>query len=68
MSKGDGIEDKEIKDFFYFLKVANETIKEKGIIYDFTCPLCEGQAQGIKNTHNEHLWAKCEKCNMSIIQ
>lgn len=62
------MEDKEIQDFLKFLKVANETCKEKGKHYEFTCPICNGKADAIKNTYNGHLWAKCEGCDMSIIQ
>lgn len=68
MSKADEIEDEEIKDFFKFLKVANETCKEKGKQYEFKCPLCGGKASGIRNTYNGHLWAKCNGCDMNLIQ
>lgn len=68
MSKADEIEDKEIQDFLKFLKVANDTCKEKGKIYEFECPLCNGKAEAIKNNYNGHLWAKCKKCDMNIIE
>lgn len=68
MSKEDEIKDKEIEDFLKFLKVANETCKKKGKHYEFTCPLCNGKVKAIKNTYNGHLWAKCEGCDMSVIQ
>ena len=62
------IEDKEIQDFLKFMTVADNEIKERGKIYKFTCPLCNGEAEGIKNTYNGDLWAKCEKCEMNVIQ
>ncbi len=62
------IDDKEIEDFLKFLKVANETIKEKGKMYEFECPLCGDKAEGIKNTYNGHLFAKCKNCNMQIME
>lgn len=62
------MEDKEIQDFLKFLKIANETCKEKGKHYEFTCPICGCKAIAIKNTYNGHLRAKCEGCNMLIIQ
>lgn len=68
MSKADEIEDKEIEDFLKFFKVANDTIKEKGKEYEFICPLCGAKAKGIKSNYNGHLWAKCEQCDMNIIE
>lgn len=68
MSKTDEIKDKDIEDFLKFLKVANNVVKEKGKIYEFECPLCQGKAEAIKNTYNGHLWSKCKKCNMNIIE
>ena len=62
------IEDKEIQDFLKFMEIASKTCEEKGKQYDFTCPICGGKAQAIKNTYNGHLWAKCEKCEMNAIQ
>lgn len=68
MSKADEIEDKEIEDFLKFLEVASKACEKKGKQYEFECPLCKGTAQGFKNTYNGHLWAKCEKCDMNIIE
>ena len=62
------MEDKEIQDFLKFLKIANVTCKEKGKHYEFTCPECNGKAIAIRDEFNGHLYAKCEGCNMSIIQ
>lgn len=61
-------EDKEIKDFLEFIKVASDTCKEKGKHYEFICPICGKKAEGIRNTYNGHLWAKCKNCDMSVIQ
>ncbi len=58
----------EKDDFLKFLEVANETIKEKGKIYKFRCPLCGNEAEGSKNTYNGHLFAKCKNCDMQIIE
>ena len=68
MSEADKLEDKEIEDFLKYLKVANEACKEKGKIYDFKCPLCNGNAKVTRNSYNGHLWSKCENCNMNVIQ
>ena len=68
MSEADKKEDKEIEDFLKFLEVANNTCKEKGKHYEFICPLCGNKAQGIRNTYNGHLWAKCSNCDMNVIQ
>lgn len=62
------MEDKEVDDFLKFLNVAYDTCKEKGKHYEFTCPICNGKAQAIKNSYNGHLWAKCETCDMQVIQ
>lgn len=68
MSEADKIEDKEIEESLKFIKVASETCKEKGKQYEFACPLCNGKAEGIRNTYNGHLWAKCSNCDMNVIQ
>lgn len=68
MSKADEIEDKEIEDFLKFMKIANDICKEKGKMYEFECPLCKGKAKAIKNTYNGHLWAKCNDCDINVIQ
>lgn len=62
------IEDKEIEDFLKFMTVASDTCKERGKRYGFNCPLCEGEAGAIKSSYNGHLWAKCNKCGMTVIQ
>ena len=64
----DEIEDTEIEDFLKYLKVTSEIVKEKGKQYKFKCPLCGGKATSIRNTYNGHLWSKCEKCDMQVIQ
>ena len=68
MSKADEIENKEIEEFLNFMKVANDVCKEKGKMYEFECPTCKEKANAIKNTYNGHLWAKCDSCDMSVIQ
>lgn len=40
MSEEDKIKDKEIEEFLRFLKVADDTCKEKGKHYEFVCPIC----------------------------
>lgn len=68
MSEADKLEDKEIEDFLKYSKVANEVCKEKGKGYDFKCPLCGGNAKAIRNTYNGHLWSRCGKCEMVVMQ
>ena len=51
-----------------FMKAAQETIKEPDKQYTFTCPLCGGEAVGGKAGINNHIHAKCNKCNFSIMQ
>ena len=50
------------------MKVASDICKEKGKIYKFKCPICKGKAQAIKNDYNGHLWAKCDSCNIKVIE
>lgn len=45
-----------------------DVCKEKGKMYEFECPTCKEKANAIKNTYNGHLWAKCDSCDMSVIQ
>lgn len=68
MKTADEIEDTEKEDFLKYLKVANEVAKERGKQYKFKCPLCGGEATSSRNDYNGHLWSKCEKCDMRIIQ
>lgn len=65
---GNNIDDKEIEEFLEFLQVASNACKEKGKEYEFECPICKGKAKAIKNNYNGHLWAKCEKCDMNVIE
>lgn len=51
-----------------FMKVAQDVIKEVDKQYEFTCPLCGGDAIGGKASINNHIHAKCNKCNFSITQ
>ena len=51
-----------------FMKAAKEAIKEPDKQYTFTCPLCGGEATGGKAGTNNHIHAKCNKCNISIMQ
>lgn len=51
-----------------FMKVAQDVIKEVDKQYEFTCPLCGGDAIGGKASINNHIHAKCNKCNFSIMQ
>ena len=62
------IENKEIEEFFRYIKSADKAIKEKGKMYDFKCPLCGGNAKAIRNTYNGHLWSRCGKCEMVVMQ
>ena len=62
------IEYKEIDDFLKFVKTASNACKEKGKQYEFTCPLCGKKANAIRDSYNGHLWAKCDNCDMQVIQ
>jgi len=53
---------------FEFIKMADDITIEKGKEYEFECPICKGKGTAIKNSYNGHLYAKCEKCNMTIIE
>lgn len=72
VKKGDEIEEnkceEELEDFLMYLKIAGDVAQEKGKLYEFECPICKGKATAIKNTYNEHLWSKCERCDMTIIE
>ena len=61
-------EEKDIQEFLQYLKVADEMCKEKGKVYEFECPICKGKAKSIKNSYNGHLWSKCEKCDMNVME
>lgn len=58
----------EEDEIFEFIKVAGDTAIERGKEYEFECPICKGKGIAIKNSYNGHLWAKCEECNMTIIE
>ena len=62
------MEDKEVDDFLKFVNIANDVCKEKGKLYEFICPECNGKAIAIRDEFNGHLYAKCEGCDMSVIQ
>ena len=57
-----------VNEMLTFMKVAQETIKESDKQYKFICPLCGGEAIGGKASINNHIHAKCNKCNFSIMQ
>ena len=61
-------EEKDIQEFLQYLKVVDEVCKEKGKVYEFECPICKGKAKAIKNSYNGHLWSKCEKCDMNVME
>lgn len=73
MSKADeikdlGIEENEIENTLKFIGTANNVCKLKGKMYEFNCPICNSTAKAIKSDYNGHLWAKCEKCDMTIME
>ena len=51
-----------------FLEIANRVCREKGVIYEFECPICKGVAKASKSTYNGHLHAQCKKCDMTIME
>lgn len=54
-----------------YLKFYNEVVKvckEPYKQYTFICPICEGNALGMKAKFNGHIRAVCSKCNLRIMQ
>lgn len=51
-----------------FIRTANNVCKLKGKMYEFNCPICNSTAKAIKSDYNGHLFAKCEKCDMTIME
>lgn len=51
-----------------FFKIASEVCKEKGKVYEFECPICKNKASAIRSTLNGHLHAKCDKCDIWVME
>ena len=58
------MEDEDIK----FINKAYEVCVKKGILYDFECPICKGNARAVKDNYNGHLHAECKQCDILIMQ
>jgi hypothetical protein len=43
--------------------VANEIVQERGITYNFICPVCGGPAHIERDLISDHLLAWCEDCD-----
>jgi len=61
-------DDKALEILFKFISIANEVIVDRGKAYNFECPVCGGNAMGIKAETNGHLHAICEGCGIKIMQ
>lgn len=64
MNKDDNKADSYLK----FILEADKTIIERGKPYEFTCPICEGKAIGVRAEIDGHIHAACESCGIRIIQ
>lgn len=60
--------EKEFIKPFNLLKKAHEICKIPNKTYEFECPSCGGQARAGKASINGHIHARCDKCNISIMQ
>ena len=63
-----GKEDKpmDIEDMVSFMVAASDAVKDRGKVYEFTCPLCGRTAKASKAKSNGHLYAVC-KCGIQIM-
>ena len=57
---------KDNDDIFAFLAAVNAA--EADGREDFTCPICGGRAHLARSPYNGHITAKCEKCNMGVME
>lgn len=55
-----------IEDMFSFMVAASDAVKDRGKVYEFTCPLCGRTAKAAKAKSNGHLHAVC-KCGIQIM-
>ena len=46
---------------------AQDKAEQKGE-HEFTCPLCGGKAYWSRSSYNNHLHAKCNGCDMVIME
>lgn len=60
--------DDEIEKFLAFLGSATSTIEQRGKTFEWKCPICGGKAVGGKARSNGHIHAKCNDCNMEVMQ
>ena len=58
MRKGD--KPMNIEDMVSFMVAASDAAKDRGKVYEFTCPLCGRTAKSARAKSNGHLHAVCE--------
>lgn len=56
------------QDRLKFYNTANKVCKEIYTQYEFECPICQGQAQAIKESFNGHIRAICNNCDIRMKQ
>lgn len=59
----------DINNIIVFLKALRENIPEEwGKIVEYTCPICGGTVKCVRSDYNGHIHAKCEKCDMAVME
>lgn len=63
-----GKEDKlmNIEEMMSFMVAASDAVKDRGKVYEFTCPLCGRTAKAARAKSNGHLHAVC-KCGIQFM-
>ena len=49
-----------IEEMMSFMVAASDAVKDRGKVYEFTCPLCGRTAKAARAKSNGHLHAVCE--------
>lgn len=60
--------EEKMKDILLFINAAIEACEEAERDYQFTCPLCGGEAHVSKARCNGHHAARCLGCGMNFIE
>lgn len=55
-----------IEDMVSFMVAASDAVKDRGKVYEFTCPLCGRTAKAARAKSNGHLHAVC-KCGIQFM-
>lgn len=56
----------DIEDMVSFMVAASDAVKDRGKVYEFTCPLCGSTAKAARAESNGHLHAAC-KCGIQFM-